>query len=661
MWELATDQLRDPFDWDGTLKTLGAMSAPWPGARIDDMAISEYQSLRLREHARGVTPRFPGIRVKDLLILSELGRGGQGAIYRAIDYDYSSSRGTDCHPLVVKFGIEGDTRLHGREAPIMQRLSAARIPGIASYHSHDTHESRPYLVTTLLPGSDLDRYVESNSPFQCREVADLTIQILTTLHHAHQIGILHRDLKPKNVMVERTNRGLKGWIIDWGLGNLRDGVNDEDPMNSLFINSRTGTQLGTFLWMSPEHLEQSKSILAASDVYCAALVMYYMYNGTDPFQGSIHKQALGTLSDFKPAATPGEKTVHDNLERLFRDMTARVPAHRPSIPQCLERLQQLDIPVRRTVATPIQPPKPTYLPAAAPVRGPTQSHSSLTDTGVRNAIGRLSPCPSSSKSAPDRSEPLVARDDAFLFANPYARKLNLANSLLSWDSFWRRRDESTFVAMSKGYWTLLQQLDTAEEASSLILQAAAHGQSNDLKGQCDLQQAAWRLRPWDFELKRSSLSYLRTQVKRPRFWTDPFSSMVHGRSAKLFSGEFQLAMLESEQQLRKSPWSLSAIWAEIQILDMLSMWSACAETTLMMSAALDTNHATQRTLYARLQLVAARAFSEVWDLARAAELMKNATQLCPVLLEFEEYKSLKVHVYTNLTTKRNLESRNDNC
>ena len=540
----------------------------------------------------------------------------------------------------------------------MQRLTAAQVPGIATYHSHDSYQNRPYLVTALVPGSDLDRHVESNRPFHCREVADLTMQILTTLHHAHEIGILHRDVKPKNVMVKRTNRGLKGWVIDWGLGKLRDEANDDDPMKTLFANSRTGTQLGTFLWMSPEHLEQSKSIVAASDVYCAALVMYYMYNGTDPFQGSIHKQALGSLSEFAVTPAPDLKTVHDNLERLFRDMTARNPAHRPTIPQCLERLQRLDVPVQKAAVVPAPPPpSPARLPAAIPVPGPT-AHSSLTDTDVRVSGVRLLPFPSSSSSAPNRPEPLIARDDAFLFANPYARKLNLANSLLGWDTFWRRRNEDAFLALATNYWKMLQRLETADEASSLLLQAAACGQCQDLRGQCDLMQAAWRLRPWDHELKRQYLANLRTDVKRPSFWTDPFASMVQGRPAKLFTGDFQPAILEAELQLRKSPWLLSALWTEIQILDMLAMWSACAETTLMLSAALDTNNAAQRTLYARLHLVAAQALSEVWDLVRAAELMKKATRLCPVLLEFEEYKTLKDHVYSNLTAKQNLESRN---
>jgi serine/threonine protein kinase len=130
-----------------------------------------------------------------------------------------------------------------------------------------------FLVCEYVPGADLRRYVRDRGPLGMAEAATIISQAAKGLQHAHLNGLIHRDVKPANLLV--TPEGLTK-VSDLGLvGSLRD--TDSDP--------RAGKVVGTADYLAPEHITSPRSITAASDLYSLGCTLYYAVTGKVPFPG----------------------------------------------------------------------------------------------------------------------------------------------------------------------------------------------------------------------------------------------------------------------------------------------------------------------------------------------------------------------------------------
>ena len=285
----------------------------------------------------------PGTRLGAYEILSLLGAGGMGEVYRAKDTRLGRDVAVKVLPEDFLEGEESKARFE-REARL---LAALNHPGIAAIHSFEEIPGSPprhLLVMELVEGESLERKATSG-PLPLQESLSYAKQIAEALEAAHERGIVHRDLKPANVMVSAEGR-VK--LLDFGLAKAFEA----DPSSPNVSHSPTltargtaaGVILGTAAYMSPEQA-RGKPVDKRSDIWAFGVVLYEMLTGKRLFRGETVSDTLASVLrepvDFKqlPAATP--RNVRSLLERCLerdpkerlRDIgEARVALEHPSSP-----------------------------------------------------------------------------------------------------------------------------------------------------------------------------------------------------------------------------------------------------------------------------------------------------------------------------------------
>jgi len=200
-----------------------------------------------------------------------VGTGGFGAVWRATD---ERLRRTVAVKVVPRSSSSASPRVR-REA-----LAAARLnhPGIVALHESGEDEDALYLVSELVEGKTLAD-LEAAGTLSDRDVAELGIALCDALEHAHGNGVIHRDVKPQNVMVPRRRKGGRAGsavkLTDFGVAHL---VGDE-PL------TRTGDVMGTLAYMAPEQAAGRRAGPPA-DLYALGLLLYEALSGVNPVRGS---------------------------------------------------------------------------------------------------------------------------------------------------------------------------------------------------------------------------------------------------------------------------------------------------------------------------------------------------------------------------------------
>ncbi|MEV4636771.1 diguanylate cyclase [Actinoplanes sp. NPDC049548] len=200
--------------------------------------------------------------LSDLVLEKELGRGAQTSVFRA-------RRGADRYAVKVLRGAAADAP----DAVLDLRREAALLasldhPGILRTYASGLHEGRPALVTELVPGDSLADLL-AHGPLPVDRVVRLALELADALAAAHEGGVVHRDLKPQNVMVPPTGPAK---LIDFGLAGLASQPSDAD------------TAMGTFVYASPEQTGMLKRpVDHRSDLYSLGVVLFECLAGRPPF------------------------------------------------------------------------------------------------------------------------------------------------------------------------------------------------------------------------------------------------------------------------------------------------------------------------------------------------------------------------------------------
>jgi TolB-like protein/Flp pilus assembly protein TadD/predicted Ser/Thr protein kinase len=216
-------------------------------------------------------------------ILSLLGAGGMGEVYRALDSKFN-------RPVAIKFLSEdlADTTARRRFQREAQLVSSLNHPHILTVHDAGEFEGRQYLVTELVDGGTLKDWARSEKR-TWRQVVELLAGVADGLAAAHAAGILHRDIKPENVLVARNGYAK---LADFGVAKLEEPAIPEG-MTRAFTDGRTrpGVIVGTIAYMSPEQAS-GKPVDARSDIFSFGVLLYELLADRRPFEGDTDLERL---------------------------------------------------------------------------------------------------------------------------------------------------------------------------------------------------------------------------------------------------------------------------------------------------------------------------------------------------------------------------------
>jgi len=239
---------------------------------------------------RGRLELTNGTRLGDFQILSLLGAGGMGEVYRARDLRLERDVAIKVLPRFVSFDPERLRRFE-QEAKAAAGLNH---PNILAVFQMGTHEGSPYLVSELLEGDTLREQVK-RGPMPPKKAVDCGAQIAHGLAAAHEKGIVHRDLKPENLFVTRDGR-IK--ILDFGLAKLLH-AEGETQLTKQTLDTQPGAVLGTVGYMSPEQVRG----LAAdhrADIFAFGAILHELLTGQRAFHKSTFADTMSAILNEDP-------------------------------------------------------------------------------------------------------------------------------------------------------------------------------------------------------------------------------------------------------------------------------------------------------------------------------------------------------------------------
>ena len=243
-------------------------------------------------------------------LLELLGRGGMGEVWRA--YDTSTQRVVAIKVLPAQLARDPifEQRFR-REAYAAARLSN---PHVVPIHNYGEIDGRLYVDMRLIDGRDLDS-VLSNGPLFPPRAVGIIAQIAKALHAAHKVGLVHRDVKPPNILLDEDDFA---YLIDFGIAR----ATGESALTT------TGGVVGTLHYMAPERFTTPQAD-ARSDIYALTCVLYECLTGMHPFPGnSFEQQIAGHLSAPPPRPSIGRPGVSQKFDAVIATGMAKDPDSR---------------------------------------------------------------------------------------------------------------------------------------------------------------------------------------------------------------------------------------------------------------------------------------------------------------------------------------------
>src|SRR6266536_2438759 len=263
-----------------------------PDAVVADQE-NEAANRRLGESARSPSPRFSDSpfqsvpmlgELGDYELLEEIGRGGQGVVFRARQKRLNRTVALKVISL-GQWASKAHLKRFRMEAEAAAHLDDQRIVPIYEIGERD---GACYFSMKFIEGGQLDKIIGSEL-MPGRKAAELMAKLAHTLHHAHQNGVLHRDVKPGNILLDAKG---EPHLTDFGLARL---VETESNV------TRTMEVLGTPSYMAPEQAEgNNAAVSCATDVYGLGAVLYQLLTGHPPFAGGTTYETIKLLLDTEP-------------------------------------------------------------------------------------------------------------------------------------------------------------------------------------------------------------------------------------------------------------------------------------------------------------------------------------------------------------------------
>lgn len=291
-----------------------------------------------------------GLLVGNYRVVRLIGQGGMGAVYEAVHLETKNRIAVKFLQTPADGSPEAESTSRQRFHNEANLLATARHPGLVTlFDSGDLADGQLYIAMELLPGETLRDFVQSKGgKLDAALATEIIRQTASTLAYVHQLGIVHRDLNPRNLMVipdASVALGVRVKIVDFGIAKLLH--------QSGAQWTQTQATLGTLRYMSPEQCEAAKSVDASTDIYSLGLILFELLTGQSPYQVSDHTASKWldahisrpplTLRSLWPDA-PAQ------LGKLITEMLDKFPDYRPTAEEIVAHLETgHKIPERRGI------------------------------------------------------------------------------------------------------------------------------------------------------------------------------------------------------------------------------------------------------------------------------------------------------------------------
>jgi serine/threonine protein kinase len=335
--------------------------------------LTEYQCQCLFEG------KWDGLSLGHYQLLDRLGEGGVSEVFQAWD----SCKGRVVALKVLRRDLASQqegVRQFQREMQVVTRLSHPNV--IKTFDANQIDNVHCFAME-FVQGIDLHRYVRANGPLPVDQACDLARQAAQGLQHCHQMGLVHRDVKPANLFLVNPpvgNRGPSGptarradpviKILDWGLARMLPGSGEHETLSEEQAEAEKGLLIGTADYVAPEQALDPSLVDTRADIYSLGCTLFFLLTGRPPFEGATLMQKLLQHQEAEPARLRELRPdVPEELESIILRMMAKRPEDRFQIPLLVVMpLRRFCPSANTTVGSLIRPAcsnggKPSTLPA----------------------------------------------------------------------------------------------------------------------------------------------------------------------------------------------------------------------------------------------------------------------------------------------------------
>lgn len=246
-------------------------------------------------------------------IIEMLGKGAMGVVYKALDPDI----GREVAIKTIRFDLSSATEqeeLMGRFIREAQAAGKIQHSNIVTIYEVGREKDLTFIVMQFIKGKSLQQMIAEKRRFSTQEIEDIVVPLCEALDYAHRNGVVHRDMKPANILI---NEEGKPYIVDFGVARVETST-----------LTQTGTTVGTPSYMSPEQI-MGKKVDNRADIFSLGVILYELATGQRPFSGeNISTIMYKIVNERPPRVTDVERSLPTAYEKIIERAMAKDPNER---------------------------------------------------------------------------------------------------------------------------------------------------------------------------------------------------------------------------------------------------------------------------------------------------------------------------------------------